>query len=82
MRKRGREEGWEEEAADIMLVGPILASYPRKSAYEIHPLLAYCFCGLDGTLDGRFPLLLHVFHSFLPGSPTFRTNARASLKGR
>ena len=55
--------------------------YPSQSGNEIQPSSRYVVCGLDGMLEGRWPLLLHAFHSFCVFSFSFCAYARPTVKG-
>jgi hypothetical protein len=38
--------------------------YPSQSGIEIQPSSRYVMCGPAGMFEGRWPDLLHAFHSF------------------
>ena len=44
-------------------IAPYPPCLPSQSGIEIQPSSRYTWCGLEGMFEGRFPALLHTFHS-------------------
>ena len=52
-----------------------------QSGHETQPSSRYTVCGLDGMLEGRFPVLRHASHCRVLPSLSFRAIALALVKG-